>query len=304
MPAGHLPVVSYLAVPVISRSGEVIGGLFFGHPQPGVFSERAERIVSALAAHAATAIDNARLFEQAQHAVRVRDEFYSVAAHELKTPLTSLYATVQLLERHLQRQGAIDPAMLHQRLQTLVTQSGKLGRLIGQLLDVSRIDRGQLVLDPQVVDVSELVSNLVATMQHQTEKHTITLHAPGAVFAHVDPLRLEQVITNLLDNAIKYSPDGGPIVVDVTQPAPTRVEIAVTDRGIGVPEAQRESIFDRFARAETGYRISGMGLGLYISRSIIRQHGGELLADFPADGGSRFVVQFPVGPDDAPAPHA
>ena len=112
--------------------------------------------------------------------------------------------------------------------------------------------------------------------------------------ASVDPVRFEQVIANLLDNAIKYSPDGGPIELELTRPSAASVQLAVRDHGLGIAPERRSQIFDRFYQAHgEGYR-SGMGLGLYISRQIVELHGGELWAEFPPDGGSRFVVRLPV----------
>jgi signal transduction histidine kinase/DNA-binding response OmpR family regulator len=298
MPPGHVPVRSYLAVPVISRSGEVIGGLFFGHAEPGVFTERIERIVGALAAQAAIGIDNARLYEQAQQAIQVRDEFFSVAAHELRTPLTSLHATIQLLERRLQR-GLLPPSeSLSQSLQVLVTQSTKLGQLIGQLLDISRLDHGGLSLELQTVDLAILVSGVANMLQARSEKHQIVVRVPSSLVIEADPVRLEQVVTNLLDNAIKYSPGGGYIEVEMDRAGPDYAQIRVTDQGLGIPTDRRERIFERFYQAHTGLKVQGLGLGLYVSKQIIERHGGQISVESPPEGGTRFLIQLPVGRTD------
>jgi PAS domain S-box-containing protein len=294
MPSGHLPVVSYLAVPVISRSGKVIGGLFFGHPKPGIFTERAEQIVVGLAAQTAIAIDNAQLYQEAHKAVQDRDEFLSVAAHELKTPITSMRGFAQLNLRRLSKEGAIEPQEVLQAFQLIDEQAIKLTRLVNQLLDISRLEAGRLALDPQPTDVTQLVETVVSMMQATTDKHTLIVHVPGPLTASIDTLRLEQAVTNLVDNAIKYSPGGGPVEIELSTLDDKTICIAVTDNGIGIASEHRPHIFSRFFQAHTGRHFGGLGLGLYISRQIIELHGGTLEAEFPEGGGTRFVIRLPV----------
>jgi signal transduction histidine kinase len=133
----------------------------------------------------------------------------------------------------------------------------------------------------------------VATAQAQTAKHTLALVAPPALPAVVDPLRLEQVLTNLLSNALKFSPEGGPVELTLMTPTLDQIGLAVRDHGLGIPEAQRAGLFTRFHQAHAHSHRSGLGLGLYISRQIIEMHGGRIAADFPPDGGTRFVVCLP-----------
>ena len=123
----------------------------------------------------------------------------------------------------------------------------------------------------------------------------MSVHAHASVKTLVDPLRLEQVLMNLIDNAIRYSPEGGSIEIEVAQPAPDRVRLAVRDHGIGIPPEKRAHIFDRFYQAHAGTHLVGLGLGLYISRQIVELHGGRIEAEFPPDGGTRFVVSLPTG---------
>ncbi|HEX2173980.1 MAG TPA: PAS domain S-box protein [Dehalococcoidia bacterium] len=242
---------------------------------------------------------------EAEAAVRMRDEFLSAAAHDLKTPVTSLRGTAQLLLRHLEKSGSIEPARLRQGLATMERQTGKLTRLIGQLLDVSRIEAGKLTLAPEEVDLVPLLEGLIQTVQVTAPNHAIALYAPPELIARVDPIRLEQVLTNLLDNAIKYSPEGGPIDVTLEQPEARRLRISVLDRGLGIAPEHRDRIFERFHRAHAGSHLEGLGLGLYISRQIVELHGGTIVADFPAEGGTCFSVTLPApeqpaGPDDCP----
>jgi signal transduction histidine kinase len=217
-----------------------------------------------------------------------------VAAHELKTPITGLRGFAQLTIRRIDRDGALDPTVLRQMLSSIDEQSKKLTRLVAQLLDVSRIEAGKLTLERSVTDVTLLTEHVVASMQATTDRHAISVDAPTPVVALVDALRLEHVIANLLDNAIKYSPAGGAIEVQVTAPAATSIRLTVRDYGLGVPLAHRPRIFDRFYQAHGDGYLGGMGLGLYISRSIVDLHGGDLTAEFPPDGGARFIITMPV----------
>jgi len=144
--------------------------------------------------------------------------------------------------------------------------------------------------------VAALVRTIVAHTEVTTPSHQIVVSGPENLFAWLDPLRFEQVITNLLSNAIKFSPNGGTIEVELKRPTATNLWIAVRDRGVGVSPEHRAHLFERFYQADADR--SGMGLGLYISRQIIEEHGGTIYAEFPEDAGARFVVSLPVGPHD------
>jgi signal transduction histidine kinase len=224
--------------------------------------------------------------------------------------MTTLRGTVQLGLRRLERDQLIDEKRLHQYLRTINEQSAKLVRLTEQLLDVSRIESGQLALDREVLDVVPLVRVAVAAAQDRTSHHHFTLHAPEPpALVWGDPLRLEQVLTNLLDNAIKYSPDGGAIEVDVrctaSSAAVTRaVQIGVRDHGLGVPPEHLPRIFDRLYQGHTMSYTPGMGLGLYVARQIAELHGGRIDFERPRDSGSRFVVTLPLSDSPSPPPAA
>ena len=246
-----------------------------------------------LGRRAAVAVENAQLYTRAEEAIRVRDEFLSVAAHELKTPVTSLRGFAQLTLRALDQEGQIDFKRLKQALTVVQQQSEKLTSLVAQLLDVSRFQSGKLAVECHETDLSELVLDLVARMQAQSDRHQLCAHVEPHVRANVDALRIEQVVTNLLDNAIKYSPEGGQVFVDLRTANGESIRIAVRDHGVGVPLEHRERIFERFYQAAEGHHRAGMGLGLYISRQIIELHRGQISAEFPDDGGSRFIVVLP-----------
>jgi signal transduction histidine kinase len=174
-------------------------------------------------------------------------------------------------------------------------QSDKLRRLVAQLLDVSRIQSGRLALELEEVDVDRLVAEIVTAMQNQSPAHTLRVMGANLPPVRLDPLRIEQVVTNLLDNAIKYSPQAGTIDIELSTPNEGHVQIAVRDHGTGIPADHREHIFERFYQAgEAQSNAAGMGLGLYISREIVELHGGSIRAEFPDDGGARFAIVVPV----------
>ena len=229
----------------------------------------------------------------AEAALRMRDEFLSIASHELRTPVTVLAAQAQLMMRRVQRHGQVDTERVVNAMRTVESQADKLARLVGQLLDVSRIESGKLQLERQRTDLVQLVRQVMAAAQSLTAQHTIHLTAPVSLECEVDPLRLEQVVTNLLDNAIKYSPDGGSVELALSRPTPAAVELSVRDHGLGIAPDRRVHIFERFYQAHDGGARKGMGLGLYVSREIIDLHGGQIRAEFPEDGGTRFVVRLP-----------
>ncbi len=229
----------------------------------------------------------------AEAAVRARDELLAVAAHELRTPMTSLRGYTQLTLRR-QRQGATVDENTRLALEVVDSQAAKLTRLVEQLLDMSRIQAGKLTLTRQDIDIVELARGVVEAASRQSADHPISLHGQASAVASIDALRIEQVLINLVDNAIKYSPNGGQIDVHVTCPTSDEVQIAVRDHGIGIAPEHRQQIFDRFYQAVGAESLRGLGLGLHISRQIVELHGGEIRAEFPDDGGSCFIVRLPV----------
>jgi PAS domain S-box-containing protein len=306
---------SFYMVPLQS-SGRIVGRLGLNFAAPGDLPASDREALAIFAAHAATALERVRLAHaQAAHAaaeaaVRARDEFLSVAAHELKTPITSLRGYAQLLMRRFEREQRLDPEATGRALRALDQQSDKLSRLISQLLDVSRLEAGKLVLEREPTDLTQLLRDAVAAAHARTAEHEVVFHASGGpVHAALDPLRMEQVATNLLDNAIKYSSQGGRIDVRVWQPDSGTVAFSVRDHGQGIPKAQQARVFERFYQvthaaprpggAEQGRPVgathgAGMGLGLYISREIVERHGGTIAVDSPRGGGTRFTVTLPL----------
>jgi PAS domain S-box-containing protein len=307
----QLGVHTFLCVPMIVGS-RTIGALSLAHPDAVADVHELLPWVRSLAEFVASLIARKRAEEerlqllheqsaraQAEVAVRARDEFLQIAAHELKTPVSALRAQTQVLARRVERSQA-DRQQVSQGLAVINQQTEKLSRLVVQLLDVSRIDDGKLVIDPRPCDLAACVRSVVCATQVVTDRHNLVVRAPAQAMAVVDDLRIEQVLANLLNNAIRYSPDGGQIEVDMGDAPGDRIYIAVRDHGIGIPAEHRERIFDRFYQAHAG-RLGGMGLGLFISAEIVRQHGGELSMDAPSDGGARFTMVLPRAPHSVAA---
>jgi signal transduction histidine kinase len=234
--------------------------------------------------------------QAAEDVARLRGEFLSVAAHELKTPLTSLRGMAQLTLRRYAREGDVSPERVVRALRQIVDQTSKLGRLVDQLLDVTRLEAGHLVLDRLKTDVGALAASIVDAYQARGDGDRIQLDLPDhPVWVFADALRIEQVVINLIDNALKFSPEGSPVRVSVTEVGRSRVRITVADRGPGVAPEERPHLFDLFFRSPSTAYTSGMGLGLYISRQIVVLHGGTVRAEFPPEGGTRVVVELDAG---------
>ena len=239
---------------------------------------------------------------EAEEALRERDDFLALASHELKTPAATLSATAQLLERQLDRRGSLEPEQLRGSLERLRKQSQRLARLVDRLLDVSRINSARLTIQLQPADLVHLVADVVTSCQLTTTRHTLVMTSPESVPTVVDHDRITQVVTNLLDNAIKYSPAGGIIEVDL-EVTDSEACLVVRDHGIGIPEERRDKLFERFYRAHVDEQFSGMGLGLFIARHVVELHGGSIAADSPPDGGARLTVRLPLRNHSAQSMH-
>ncbi|HLZ31478.1 MAG TPA: GAF domain-containing protein [Chloroflexota bacterium] len=286
---------SWLIVPLVTRSGVTGAVTWRLSDMRPAYEMKDLRLAQDLARRCALAIDNARLYREARVAISIRDEFMSVAAHELKTPMTSLRGYAQLLSREFDKGEVVNSARAKRAALTIQVQSDKLARLVGQLLDISRLQSGKLAIERKPADLSALVRDVVDSARSQLKEHVLLARLPEELWLSIDPLRVEQVATNLLDNAIKYSPEGGRIDVSLTDAGAT-VQLSVQDHGVGVAAEHRPHIFDRFYQANSTNPLTsmaGMGLGLYISREIVELHGGTIEAEFPDEGGTRFVVVLP-----------
>ena len=314
MPADDLPVRSYLAASVTARSGEVLGALLFGHPDVGVFDDRAERIVTGIAAQAAVAIDNARLYEAAQKAAEERshlleneqvaraeaermsamkDEFLATLSHELRTPLSAILGWAQVLRR-----GTRDDAELHKGLETIERNARVQTQLIEDLLDMSRITSGKLRLDIQSVETIPVIEAAIETVRPAADARGIILEksldaAAGPVSG--DPSRLQQVIWNLLSNAIKFTAAGGKVKIALHR-RDAQIEIVVADTGVGISPEFLPHVFDRFRQADASSTRThgGLGLGLAIVKQLVELHGGTVAVTSAGLGrGATFAVRLP-----------
>jgi len=329
MPEGHLPVCSYLAVPVLSGSGEVIGGLFFGHPNEGVFTERAERVVVAIAAQAAIAIGNAKLIQalrdrqneldkvaneraqlleseraarsEAERLSHMKDEFLATLSHELRTPLNAIqgWTTILMQTPRPQREA--------EALKTIDRNVRAQARIISDLLDTSRIVSGKVHLEVQPLHLHAVIEEALDAVRQSMTAKNIRLHTlldSNIGLVRGDPNRLQQVLWNLLSNAVKFTPAGGRISV-VLERVNSHVEIVVEDTGIGIRADFLPFVFDRFRQADptTTRRHGGLGLGLSIVKNLVEMHGGSVRVKSPGENkGSSFVVALPVSHVRAESP--
>ncbi len=247
--------------------------------------------------HAYEVTEQAQARLAAEGAVRARDTFLAIAAHELRTPLTALKGTTQLLVRQRSR-GTLNPERLGRGLDTLDRAADRLVALTNDLLDVAQLNTGRLSLNPHQTDLAALVAESVTQARDRSDDgHHLTLAVPPTLpTVWLDATRIEQVLTNLLDNALKYSPAGGPVAVTVAADG-AGVAIAVRDRGIGLPTAALELIFAPFGRASNAEAstLPGLGLGLAISRTIVERHGGWIVAASEGEGhGTTITCWLPL----------
>jgi signal transduction histidine kinase len=229
-------------------------------------------------------------------ASRAREEFIGMAAHELRTPLTSLLGWGQYLQHNLQRGSQLDEEGLGRISRRVEQQVQKMSQLVSRMLETTQIENGMLAIDIASVDLVPLVHDAVESEQIRVPGHQITVHAPATLEALVDPLRFDQIVTNLVDNALKYSPDDCVIEVELRDPVETEaqvVELVVRDHGPGIPLGAQSKVFERFHRVDTDQNRAGLGLGLYVVRRLVEAHGGTIMVETPEDGGARFVVRIP-----------
>jgi PAS domain S-box-containing protein len=272
----------------------------------GVFDEQGdllalEGLITDITEQRRTEAERDVLVQDLQEALRVRQEFLSIASHELKTPITSLRLAVQRL-LGLSTAGNLTPERLDRNLDTIERQSRRLGTLVESLLDVTRIQAGQLALAPEPCDLGGLIQDVVARLEPDASRSgtPIAIEAASPLQGHWDRHQLDQVLTNLLSNAIKYG-QSRPITI-VAQLAGQDCLVQVIDQGIGIPATDLRRIFAPFERAVSANHYGGLGLGLYIVQRIVGAHGGEIWADSNASGGTTMHLRLPLQATKEPAP--
>ena len=294
MPRGHLPVRSYLAVPVKGRSGDVIGGLFFGHPEVGHFTEQHERLAMGIASWASVALENARLYMSVQEASRIKDDFLASLSHELRTPLNAILGYARML-----RTGMIPPDRQKKAIDTIERNATSLTQIVEDVLDISRIVSGKIRLNVQPVDFPEIVRRAIDAIAPAADAKGVrleTLLDPHASPISGDPERLQQVLWNLLSNAVKFTNRGGKVQVRLER-VDSHVEVAVSDTGIGIAPEFLPHVFERFRQADAGItrERGGLGLGLSIARQLTEMHGGTIEVSSGGTGqGTTFRLKIPL----------
>ncbi len=292
----QLGVRSFLGVPIIV-SGKILGALSFGQTDESGrrFQQVDLQLAEELGRRASIAIENALLYQQAQNAIRLRDEFLSIASHELRTPLTSLQMQLQLVARHLMKPAEmLGKENFQGKISMALRQTLRLGTLLDRLLDLSRLVNGKLRLEPEEVDFNSLVQEVLGRFKEEAELVGCVLHLQeeAQVRGQWDKIRIEQAITNLLSNALKYG-RGHPVTATLSQTEGFAL-LRVQDQGIGISPENQKRIFDRFERVSTHHNISGLGIGLYVTREIVEAHKGRISVESELNKGSIFLLELPL----------
>ena len=290
-------VSSGITVPMLAR-GHALGAIILclcGGPRR--YDQGDLALAEELARRAAVAIDNARLYREAQDAVRARDEFLTVASHELNTPITSLLLLGQTLRDT--RHQMTEP-MVERSLEVMAQQTRRLSVLVKELLDVTRVQAGALRIRREPLDLVWLLRDVAERFAEEGRpaRRALELQLPGRLEGQWDRTCLDQIVSNLLSNAFKFGA-GRPVVIvlDELEPGPEgRVRLQVRDQGIGVPPDRLKDIFDPFARAVPASHYGGLGLGLYIVKSLVRALQGKVSVDSTLGSGSTFTVELPKTP--------
>ncbi|HEX3479489.1 MAG TPA: ATP-binding protein [Kofleriaceae bacterium] len=279
--------VSQLAVPILIKD-EIAGAVAFAAPPDRPHTRADLDLAERLARHIALSIENARLYERAQRALRTREEFLAIAAHELRGPLSVISLAVQTL-----RQRGVPEATRDRMLSLVEREDRRLARFADDITDITRIRAGALRFDDAEVDLVQVVREVVTRLAPDIERSgsRVSIEAAHPVVGRWDRLRLDQVVSNLVANALKFGL-GRPIEVSATA-GDGWATLVVSDRGLGVRESQREAIFRPFERAVPVRHYGGLGLGLFIVRTIVTRYGGTVHVEPGDGGGSRFVVQIP-----------
>jgi signal transduction histidine kinase len=285
-----------VAAPIVAGTTR-LGVLISYAPRAPMFADSDIELVQLLADQASVVLESRKLLDAASQAqaraeaTRLKEDFLSSAAHDLKTPITGILTQAQVLQRRLQREPS-DP-LVPAGITRIVGEARRLSALVLELLDVSLLEQGRLVSTRESVDLVELASAMCA--RYSRGSVSCRLEAPYPVVALLDPIRVRQLLEHLFDNAVKFSPAGSEVVVCISRDA-DQAQLEFIDAGIGIPPQDVPLIFDRFHRGSNvdDRRYAGLGLGLYLSRGIVEQHGGRIWVSSNPDAGSTVSVQLPI----------
>jgi PAS domain S-box-containing protein len=294
----YLEGVTSLMMAPLKHRRQVIGHISLMRDAGGpAYTHEDETLLDDLAHRASQALENARLYSEAQDAVAARDEFLSIASHELRTPLTALRLALENMRRVSTRGDSekLPPQYVERVLATAERQGQRLEKLVAALLDVSRIQMGRLELDVDEVDLGAVVAEVATQFEDEAAQTGSTLRVHGeSVRGYWDRLRISQVVTNLLANAVKYG-GGNPVEIEYG-PREDRASLVVRDHGIGIDPVDQPQIFERFERAVSSRNYGGLGLGLYIVKRIVEAHGGTVRVESTPGAGATFFVDLPQRP--------
>lgn len=289
---------TFLAAP-ISTKDRRLGVLITHSSHVPIFADEDMRLIKLLADQAAVILESRSLIDEAtrvrtrEEVTRLKEDFLSAAAHDLKTPLTSLVGQAQLLERRAERNPDA-PANI-EGIRTIAREANRLKGLVLELLDAARAEEGKLLGDFEEVDLVAQAQEVCA--RHNSARHQCRVEAATGVVGMFDQSRIRQLLENLVENAVKYSPEGGAVIVRIGIVG-DRAQFSVRDHGIGIPASDLAHVFDRFHRGTNvdDRRFSGMGLGLYICHEIVEQHGGTINVSSRRGEGTTFMIELPLQP--------
>ncbi|HEX9985610.1 MAG TPA: PAS domain-containing protein [Thermoanaerobaculia bacterium] len=290
----QLGLVSWMVVPLPGRRGPLGAVTFASSDSMRLFTELDLSYAEEFARQAAVAIENAVLYRDAQDANRAKDDFLATLSHELRTPMTAILGWSRVLE-----EGGLDDDTFGSAIESIVHSAQAQALLIEDVLDMSRIIAGKMQMDPQPVDLADVVQAAIRTVQPAAEAKGVILETqrrPGASLVTGDPNRLQQIVWNLLSNAIKFTPRGGEVVARIEQSG-SFVRLTVRDSGKGIRPEFLPHVFEPFRQAEnvTTRTHGGLGLGLAIARQLVELHGGNISARSDGEGkGAAFVIELPI----------
>jgi signal transduction histidine kinase len=283
------PIRSVIAVPFIVR-GELTGGMLFA-TGTHLFNQSDLQFAQRYASRVSVMLENARLYQKAQDAIRARDDFLTLAAHELRTPITSLRLFAQKLAR---KASQMSPGMVAELSDRILRQSARLERMADRLLDTCEIGAGRPSIERSEIDLAEVVDDVVQAFQETATRagSELFVSVQGSVVGCWDSVRVEQIIANLVDNSIKFG-EGKPIHIDLESTDGT-ARLSVRDEGRGISDEDKPHVFDQYWRGNDTRNFGGLGLGLYVVREMARAHGGSVSLESGPAGGTTFVLELPL----------